>query len=48
VWRPVHGRERTAEYAGYFGVDGYETCLADEGDSGKVEGFVGLDELRIL
>lgn len=29
-------------------MDGYEACLADEGDSGAFEGFLGLDELRMF
>jgi hypothetical protein len=29
-------------------VDGYEACVADEGDSGAVEGSLGVDELKIF
>jgi len=29
-------------------VDGYEACVADEGDSGAVEGSLGVDKLKIF
>lgn len=29
-------------------MDGYEACVADEGDSGAVEGSLGVDELKIF
>ena len=29
-------------------MDGYEACVADEGNSGAVEGSLGVDELKIF
>ena len=29
-------------------MDGYEACVANEGDSGAVEGILGVDELKIF